>query len=91
MTNPQYSRKEGSQYSKERNTHDTLKVEEGNTEDFSPVSFLTKSFENGTLLMFFIKCNFSFFFFYFFLRLNLNFLNKSLAAFRFRFFRDLII
>lgn len=57
MTNPetQYSRKEGSQYSKEKNTHGTLKVEEGNTEDFFPVSFLAKSFENAMLLMFFIK------------------------------------
>lgn len=44
MTNPetQYSRKEGSQYSKEKknNTRDTLKAEEGNTDDFFPISFL---------------------------------------------------
>lgn len=66
MTNPetQYSRKEGSQYSKEKSAHDTLKVEEGNAEDFLPVSCLTKRFENATLLMFFIKSSFSFFFFW---------------------------
>lgn len=64
MTTPetQYSKKEGSQYSKEKIAHDTLKVEEGHAEHFCAVSFLTKSFENATLLMFFIKTKFSIFF-----------------------------
>lgn len=49
MTNPetQCSRKEGSQYGKKKNARDdTLKVEDGNVEDFFPLSCLTKSFEN---------------------------------------------
>jgi len=31
---------------RKKNGHDTLKVEDGNTEDFFPLSCLTKSFEN---------------------------------------------